>query len=372
MSPRIAHVALIGCGRVSGHHCRSIARASNARLVAVCDLELTKAEAYAEEFGVPAYADYRDMLIRHPEINVVAVITPSGMHYEHSLEILQEFGRSVVVEKPTFMNVSELDEVYDTAESLGLAVFPVFQNRHNSAVWRVKRGLENGELGQVRVASVRVRWCRPQNYYDLAPWRGTFALDGGCLTNQGIHHIDLLRFFGGEISRVFARMRTLGADIEVEDTVVAALEFQSGALGNVEITTAARFDDFEASLSLVCERGLAQIGGKAVNELQVYTPVPGDCQDYSEDFTGSVYGNGHHVFYEEVGEYFASGAAFSVTRQDNRNTIALLNAFYVSDELRTWVDPFRCQDSVRLGTADEVLANLYRTPRLACPDEKSL
>lgn len=334
-------------------------------MAAVCDLERYKAEAYAEEFGVPAYTDYREMLVRHPEINVVAVITPSGMHYEHSLEILREFGRSVVVEKPTFMNVSELDEVYDTAESLGLSVFPVFQNRHNRAVWRVKRGLENGELGEVRVASVRVRWCRPQSYYDLAPWRGTFAMDGGCLTNQGIHHIDLMRFFGGEIDRVSTRMGTLGAQIEVEDTTVAALEFKSGALGNIEITTAARFDDFEASLSLVCEKGLAQIGGKAVNELQVYTPAPEECEAYSEDFTGSVYGNGHQVFYEEVGAFYEKGAAFSVSRQDNRNTIALLNAFYVSDETGSWVDPFHCPDSRRLGMSDEALADLYRTPGMA-------
>ncbi|KAA3633458.1 MAG: gfo/Idh/MocA family oxidoreductase [Proteobacteria bacterium] len=363
MSSSSARVAIIGCGRVSGHHCRSIARANHVELSAVCDLEAEKCEAYANEFSVPAYTDYRRMLDEHPDINVVAVITPSGMHREHSLEILKEYRRNIVVEKPTFMTTAELDEVYDVADELGLQVFPVFQNRHNSAVCRVKQGIVNGELGEPRVLSVRVRWCRPQSYYDLAPWRGTFAMDGGCLTNQGIHHIDLLRFFGGEISRVFARMNTFGAKIEVEDTVVAAVAFDSGALGNVEVTTAARYDDFEASLSLVCEKGLAQIGGKAVNELQIYTPDPEACTAFSEDFTGSVYGNGHYMFYEEVGAFFADGAPFSVTRDDNRSTIGLLNAFYVSDETASWINTGDCLDSNRLAAWDEELADLYRTPR---------
>lgn len=362
MSGDIARVAIIGCGRVSGHHCRSIARARNAALVAVCDLDVGKAEAYGREFSVPSYTDYRRMLDEHPDINAVAVVTPSGMHYEHGIEILRDYRRHIIVEKPTFMTVAELDEVYELAESLELQVFPVFQNRHNLAVTRVKKGIDSGELGAPRVLSVRVRWCRPQSYYDLAPWRGTFAMDGGCLTNQGIHHIDLLRFFGGEIAQVCSRMKTLGADVEVEDSVVAAVAFASGSLGNVEVTTAARFDDFEASLSLVCEKGLAQIGGKACNELQMYTPDPGSCSRYSEDFTGSVYGNGHYLFYEELGDFFRAGKTFSVAREDNRRTIALLNAFYVSDETSSWIPVEGCGDSVRLAMQDESLAELYRTP----------
>lgn len=362
MTENIARVAIIGCGRVSGHHCRSIARARNAELVAVCDLDAEKAGAYGQEFSVPSYTNYRKMLDQHVDVNAVAIVTPSGMHCEHGLEILREYGRNIVVEKPTFMTTGELDVVYDVAESLGLHVFPVFQNRHNLAVTRVKQGIQRGELGAPRVLAVRVRWCRPQSYYDLAPWRGTFAMDGGCLTNQGIHHIDLMRFFGGEIAQVFARMKTLGAEVEVEDTVVAAVAFDSGALGTVEVTTAARFDDFEASLSLVCEKGLAQIGGKACNELQIYTPDPETCRQHSEDFTGSVYGNGHYLFYEELGDFFSTDKPFSVTRDDNRRTIALLNSFYLSDETSNWVDVAECPDSTRLAIQDESLADLYRVP----------
>lgn len=357
-----ARIAIIGCGRVSGHHCRSVMQTPGAELVAVCDLESAKAEAYQQQYGAHAYSNYRAMLRAHPEINTVAIVTPSGMHYEHSLDIIENFRKNLIVEKPTFMRPSQLEHAYATAAKHGLQLFPVFQNRHNLAVRRVRQGLESGELGRIRLVSVRVRWCRPQRYYDLAPWRGTFAMDGGCLTNQGIHHIDLMRHFGGDIGRVCGSMATLGADIEVEDAIVGAAEFTGGALGSVEVTTAARPIDYEASLSLVCENGLAQIGGIAVNELQVYTPDPAACAANSEDFSGNVYGHGHGELYKEIVAFFREAKPFSVSRDDALTTIRLLNAFYVADERGGWVDVRDAGDSERLGCADEALADLYRTP----------
>lgn len=362
MNESIVRVGIIGCGRISGHHCRSIVGTPGAELVAVCDLEFSKAQAYQKEFGCKAYDNYHRMIQENPQINTVAVITPSGMHLEHVKDIINRYRKNIIVEKPTFMRPSDVSEVQACAEAAGVRLFPVFQNRHNKAVQRVLQGLHAGELGSLRMASVRVRWCRPQHYYDLAPWRGTFAMDGGCLTNQGIHHIDLLRQLGGEVARVCSTHRTLGANIEVEDTAVAALEFVSGALGTLEVTTAARPIDFEASLSLVCENGLAQIGGIAVNELQVYTPDPSACIEYSEDFSGNVYGNGHAKIYGEIVLACASGAAFSVSAQDARASIQLLNAFYVADECRNWIAVQGAGDSQRLGRMDEALSGIYHTP----------
>jgi UDP-N-acetyl-2-amino-2-deoxyglucuronate dehydrogenase len=358
----VARVAIIGCGRVSGHHCRSIVQTAGAELVAVCDLVLDKADLYRQQFGTRPYTNYHRMLIENPQINTVAIVTPSGMHYEHTLDVISRYRKNIIVEKPTFMKPSQVTEVYDRAASAGVRVFAVFQNRHNLAVMRVMQGLASGELGALRAAAVRVRWCRPQRYYDLAPWRGTFSMDGGCLTNQGIHHIDLLRRMGGEVARVCGLNRTLGAMIEVEDTATAAIEFQSGAIGTLEITTAARPIDFEASISLVCENGLAQIGGIAVNELQIYTPEPATCRQNSEDFSGNVYGFGHGKIYQQIVEALRDEAPFPVTCADTRATIQLLNAFYVADEAQTWVDVASAGDSSRLGRVSEELANLYRTP----------
>jgi len=284
------------------------------------------------------------------------------MHFEHGLEIIERFRKNLIVEKPTFMRPSQMEQAYATASKYGLSLFPVFQNRHNLAVRRVKQGLDSGELGRVRIVSVRVRWCRPQRYYDLAPWRGTFAMDGGCLTNQGVHHVDLMRHFGGEVKRVCSSMSTLGATIEVEDAAVGSVAFNNGALGSVEVTTAARPIDYEASLSLVCENGLAQIGGIAVNELQVYTPDPSACAPNSEDFSGNVYGHGHEQLYKEIVAFYREDRPFSVSREDALSTIRLLNAFYVADERGGWTQVATAGDSERLGRADEALANLYRTP----------
>jgi UDP-N-acetyl-2-amino-2-deoxyglucuronate dehydrogenase len=354
-------VAIIGCGRIAGHHCRAIQATEGVELVSVCDLVREKAEAYKDEFGVKAYLSYDEMLIENPEINTVAVVTPSGMHFEHVLDIIKRYNKNIIIEKPTFMQPSQVEKAYRQASEAGVKIFAVFQNRHNKAVQRVYQGLNSGELGKLRAVGVRVRWCRPQRYYDLAPWRGTFALDGGCLTNQGIHHIDLLRMMGGEVSRVCSVHKTLGADIEVEDTATATFEFIDGAIGSLEITTAARPDDFEASISFVCENGLAQIGGIAVNELQIYSPDPDACADNTEDFSSNVYGNGHYKIYGEIASALNDERPFPVSFEDTLNTIRLLNAFYVSDEKRSWVDVLKAGDSSRLGREDEGLADLYRT-----------
>ena len=361
MKKSVVKVGIIGCGRISGHHCRSIVQTEGAELVAVCDLIPDKANAYHQQFGAKAYVNYHQMLMENPQIDTVAIITPSGMHYEHALDIISRYRTNIIVEKPTFMKPSQVREVYAKAAAEGVQVFAVFQNRHNLAVRRVMQGLAHGELGQLRVAAVRVRWCRPQRYYDLAPWRGTFSMDGGCLTNQGIHHIDLLRLMGGEVSRVCGIHKTLGADIEVEDAAIASTVFESGAIGTLEVTTAARPNDYEASLSLVCENGLAQIGGIAVNELQVYTPDPMACSKNSEDFSGSVYGNGHIKIYEDIVAFFKDGKAFPVSSEDTLATIQLLNSFYLTDETQSWVDVSAAGDSTRLGQLDNNLADLYRT-----------
>lgn len=354
-------VGIIGCGRISGHHCRSIVETDGIELVAVCDLEIEKADVYREQFGAKAYVNYHQMLLENPEIDTVAIVTPSGMHYEHALDIISRYRKNIIVEKPTFMKPSQVKDVYAAANAAGVQIFAVFQNRHNLAVKRVLKGLAQGELGALRSVAVRVRWCRPQRYYDLAPWRGTFAMDGGCLTNQGIHHIDLLRQLGGEVSRVCGVHKTLGASIEVEDTAIASMAFVNGAIGTLEVTTAARPTDYEASLSLVCENGLAQIGGIAVNELQVYTPAPDACAENSEDFSGNVYGHGHVKIYEEIVAFFHRGESFPVAYEDALATIQLLNSFYLADETQCWVDVSSAGDSARLGRPDELLADLYRT-----------
>ena len=360
---KVFKVAVIGCGRIAGHNCRAIINTSGLELVAVCDLEIEKARVYQDEFKVPAYSNYHTMLEKVTDIDIVAIITPSGMHFEHSIDVMRKYNKNIIVEKPTFMKPSQLNEAYSVAEKLGLKIFPIFQNRHNLAVQRVKKALINGELGDIRVIGVRVRWCRPQRYYDMAPWRGTLSHDGGALTNQGIHHVDLLRYLGGEVNQVNATMRTLGADIEVEDTVVSTFKYENNAVGSLEVTTSARPDDFEASISIVGSEGLAQIGGIAVNELQIFTIRPEDCEEYSEDFSDCVYGDGHKFLYKDIYLSLISGEPYSVTQQDCLKSIRLLHAFYRSDEKSDWQKVDEKGESIRLGQENNEISNLYRTKK---------
>lgn len=360
MPDKMINVAVIGCGRVAGHHLRSIAEVAGGQIVAVCDLVAEKAQAYARQYNVAAFSDYHEMLKNVPEIDVVAIATPSGMHFEHAMDVMRLYRKHILVEKPTFMHPDQLREAYDFAEAHELKIFPVFQNRHNKAVCRLKRAIDEGELGEIRIMAVRVRWCRPQRYYDLAPWRGTFSHDGGALSNQGIHHIDLLRYLGGEVSELSAVLRTLGAQIEVEDTAVATLKYPSGAVGVVEVTTAARPDDFEASLSVVGGKGLAQLGGWAVNELQIFTPDPEACVAFSEKIP-DAYGFGHQAVYRETVDDICGRRPYSVGRQDCLNTLNLLHAFYHSDEVGGWVNVQAGNPSNRLGRPREEISQLYRT-----------
>jgi UDP-N-acetyl-2-amino-2-deoxyglucuronate dehydrogenase len=361
MPEREVKVAVIGCGRVAGHHLRSIAQVPGGRIVAVCDLVAERAQNYARQYNIAGFTDYHEMLRTVPEIDVVAVVTPSGMHLEHAMDVMRLYRKHILVEKPTFMHPRQLHEAYDFAEANGLRIFPVFQNRHNRAVRRVKQSIDGGELGDIRIIAVRVRWCRPQRYYDMAPWRGTFSHDGGALSNQGIHHIDLLRFLGGEVDRLNATLRTLGAKIEVEDTAVATLTYPSGAVGVVEVTTAARPDDFEASLSIVGAKGLAQLGGLAVNELQVFTPDPAACAEASEKIP-DAYGFGHTTVYRDLVDDLRGSRPYPVDRRDCLNTLNLLHAFYRSDEVGGWVDVQAGRPSDRLGRSNEEVSRLYRTP----------
>lgn len=358
-------MAVIGCGRIAGHNCKAINETSGVRLTAVCDLLEDKASACGEEYGVSSYTNYHEMFRLEPDIDIVTICTPSGMHFEHATDIIRRYNKSVVVEKPTFMRLDQMQKVYQLARERGVVIYPVFQNRYNKAVRYVREALANGQLGEIRIINVIVRWCRPQRYYDLSPWRGTFSHDGGALTNQGIHHVDLMRHLGGEVARVHANMRTLGAEIEVEDAIVAILNYRSGAIGSVEVTTAARPDDFEASITIIGSKGLARIGGIAVNELQIFTPDPAACASHSEEFVGikglgAVYGYGHSMMYEDISCARRGIASYPIDEDECRRTLSLLHSFYRSDECDAWVDPGEGLESRRLGCVNEVISELYR------------
>lgn len=360
------NIAIIGCGRVAWHHCQNILKISNLDVVAVCDLNKDLSRNFGDRLKCLSYTNYHIMLKENPSIDIVSICTPSGMHFEHARDILVNYQKNLVIEKPICLKVSQVKTLYKLANKYKKKIFPVFQNRFNKAVQKIKSDIYTGTLGHPRMISIRLKWCRPQKYYDLSPWRGTFSHDGGAMTNQGIHHLDLLRYLGGEVNKVICITKTLGANIEVEDTSCAVVEFVNGAIGTIEITTAVRPTDDEAVVSLVCEKGIAEIGGIAVNILTKYSPSDKMKIKHSDDFNdlddrGKVYGRGHHEFYKQVKKSLMHQKEFIISPGDCLKTIKLLNSLYISSETKKFQKVNTSGDYKKLGRSNIKISNLYRT-----------
>lgn len=361
MRDKIIRFAIIGCGRVAGHHSHSIDKIPQAKMAAFCDLVEERAAFLAKETNVPYYTNYHEMFNKHPEIDIVCIATPSGMHFEHMQDVITRYKKHIVIEKPMVMTLQQGHKIKKIADTNGVQIFPVFQNRFNKAIQRVKTAVNNKELGDLVSASIRIWWYRPQKYYDRDPWRGTFSMDGGAMTNQGVHFIDLLRYLVGEVERTSALLTTKGVDIEVENNATALLKFKNGASGVIEITTAAYPKDFEASLSIIGTKGMAMIGGIATNKLLVFSPDPSQEAVYSEEFP-TIYGFGHLDILRGVVESLANNDSRGlISFDDALETIRVLHALYRSDELNRWVKVDRNCSSKRLGRPNDKIAEPYRT-----------
>ena len=329
--------ALVGCGRISKRHSELLGenQISGAQLVAVCDKVVSKAEAIADKYSVPAYACLHDMM-KTEKIDVVVVLTESGLHAQHTIE-LAPYGAHVVVEKPMALTLDDADAMIEACDKYGVKLFVVKQNRFNVPVVQVRKALDQGRFGKLIMGTVRVRWCRPQAYYDQDSWRGTWAYDGGVLTNQASHHVDLLEWIMGDVESVFAKSKHALADIEAEDTAVVILKFRNGALGVIEATTAIRPKDLEGSISILGETGSVEVGGFAVNEMKTWNfsaTLDGDS-DVIEKYSvnpPNVYGFGHQAYYEHVVDCLDNDTAQLVDGLQGRKSLELINAIYESIE----------------------------------------
>ncbi|RAJ93628.1 Gfo/Idh/MocA family protein [Aliidiomarina maris] len=329
--------AIVGCGRIAKRHADILSGGDvkDACLVAVCDIDESKARLFSKNYDVPYYTDM-DAMMANENIDAVVVLTESGNHARHVLR-LAPYAKHIVVEKPMALTLSDADSMIQECDKFGIKLFVVKQNRFNVPVQKAREALERGRFGKLILGTVRVRWCREQAYYDQDSWRGTWKLDGGVLTNQASHHIDLLEWMFGEVESVQAMSTTALAKIEAEDTAVVTLKFKNGALGAIEATTAVRPKDLEGSLSILGETGTVEIGGFAVNQMKTWnfqTQEPDDSsvlEKYSVN-PPNVYGFGHHAYYEHIVESLLYGKQQLVDGLEGRKSLELINAIYESIE----------------------------------------
>ena len=328
---------IIGCGRISKRHSDLLGggEIKGAILSAVCDIDINKAKLLGESFSIPYYLDMHKM-VKDVQPDVIVVLTESGYHAKNVID-LAKYGKAIVVEKPMALTSNDAQRMIDKCKKFNSKLFVIKQNRFNIPVLLLRKAIEEKKFGKLILGTVRVRWSRNQSYYDQAPWRGTWKMDGGVLMNQACHHVDMLNWMMGDVDTVFAKGMTSLVEIEAEDTAVVMLKFKNGALGLIEATTATRPNDLEGSISILGEKGTVEIGGFAVNKLKTWNFVndsDNDKIDFEKNSSNppNVYGFGHKAYYEHVVQNIEKNNTFSIDGSEGIKSILLLNAIYESIE----------------------------------------
>lgn len=332
---------VIGCGRVAPRHAQSVQELPAARLVAVADVVKSRAERFGREYSAQFFTDYR-YLLDCKEINVVNICTPSGLHAKIGIEAAQA-GKHIIVEKPIALSLEDADRLIEAARTSNVKLCVVLQNRYNPPMRDLHHAVTAGALGRILLGNATVRWYRPQEYYEDG-WHGTWAMDGGALMNQSIHHIDALQWLMGEVDNVFAYTATLAHTMEAEDTGVAVLHFTSGALGSIEGSTITFPENLEGSVAVFGERGSAKIGGTALNR-KVLWKIEGQIEHERELLTRdqvdppSVYGTSHKAVLADMLRAIREDHQPETNGAEARTSLALVIAIYESARTGVPVSP---------------------------------
>jgi UDP-N-acetyl-2-amino-2-deoxyglucuronate dehydrogenase len=323
---------IIGCGRVAPRHAQSINQLDHTELVAVADEKAARAESFSSDHGGRPYQDYRALLDRN-DIGAVSICVPSGLHAEIAVDAMRA-GKHVLVEKPIAVRLEDADHMIAVAKQEGVTLAVVLQNRYNHPMQQLRNLIDSGGLGKLYLGNATVRWFRPQSYYE-DEWHGTWAMDGGALMNQSIHHIDALQWFMGPVSAVSAYTATLAHAMEAEDVGVASLRFANGAVGSIEGSTLTWPQNLEGSVAVFGERGSVKIGGTALNRITLWK-VDGQLEQELEILTSqrvdppSVYGYSHREVIRNFAQAVLSGVEPDTTGPEARRSLELVLAIYQS------------------------------------------
>lgn len=251
-------IGLVGGGGITDTHARAALAIPGARVAAIAGPNAVRVKEYCGQYGGAPCAGVDDLLARRP-MDLVVVGSPSGLHADQAIEVVKQ-GIPVLVEKPIDIDLERVDALIAEADRAGVAVGVIFQDRFKPDLLKVKDLLARGALGAPLLVRAEVPWYRPPSYYADSRWRGTPALDGGALMNQGIHTLDLLLWLLGDVARVRARTATVLHRVEVEDTAFALLDFASGVTGSYMATTAA-FPGTSRRVTISGSRGSLTIEG---------------------------------------------------------------------------------------------------------------
>lgn len=336
--------ALIGCGRISKWHVEAAAQNSDELvMVAACDViqELAeqKAEIYRGFFKdaeVKIYTDYKEMLDKE-DIDIVSIATESGYHPEIAIYCMN-LGKHVIVEKPMALSTKDADDMIEAARRNNLKLCVSHQNRFNKVIQQLRSALEGDRFGRLVNGMASIRWNRNMGYYEQAPWRGTWELDGGTLMNQCIHDIDLLQWMmGGEVESVYAQTGNYLRDIAAEDFGAIIIRFKNGAVGIIEGSACVFPKNLEETLSIFGEKGAVVIGGLAVNRIETWRFQDGlDNEDeilkQQEGDPDTVYGHGHTPLFKDMLNAIKNDRQPLISGEEGKKGMEIILAAYKSQK----------------------------------------
>ena len=350
-------IGILGCGRVCEHYINKILipeRVGNLyQVIACCDVDKNKSNYVGKKFSCKSYNSI-DEFVRHKGMEVVIILTKSGQHYEHAkICLLNDL--NVIVEKPLSLRIEHAEELISISAKKKKFCSSIFQNRLNPAVKITKNAYEEKRFGDLVSVSVRLRWCRLQDYYDDG-WHGTWAQDGGVTNQQAIHHVDALTWICGKVKSVCAISAKRANQLQAEDTLVAAIELENGALATLELTTAARPKDIEASITITGTQGVVQIGGVALNKIeQWHFSTSVDTEDnvtsqFSEEVDNG-YGISHYRQLKRIFLAYRDGQIDKVPflAKECIHTLRLIHSIYASVEMNRRVKLSENLSSSKLG-----------------------
>lgn len=331
--------ALIGCGRISPNHLEAAIN-NNLEIVGICDIVPEHMNILLEKTGMKEanlkqYTNYHEMLEKEkPEL--VAIATESGKHAQIALDCLEK-GCNLIIEKPIALSLEDADKIIEKSKEKGLIVCANHQNRFNKSIQKIREAIESGDFGKMLYGTAHIRWNRGKDYYTQAPWRGTWAQDGGALMNQCIHNIDLLRWMmGDEVTEVCAYTDNLEHSyIQAEDLGIAIIKFKSGSYGIIEGTTNIYPKNLEETLYLFGEKGTAKAGGKSVNIIEEWifenqTEPSDKIKKENSEMPKNIYGFGHTPLYKNVIEAIKNHTKPLVDAEAGKRALEMVLAIYKS------------------------------------------
>jgi UDP-N-acetyl-2-amino-2-deoxyglucuronate dehydrogenase len=298
--------AVIGQGHIGKRHAEMVRRNSQCELVAVCDT-LPKEKLGLENLQEKFYSSVDDLLKTHPDLDVVNVCTPNGLHAEHSLKCL-DASKNVVVEKPMALTKADCEKVIYAALHNHKTVFCVMQNRYSPpSVW-LKEIIDNKTLGDIYMVQLNCYWNRDERYYKKGNWKGTQDLDGGTLFTQFSHWVDIMYWLFGDIENIQAKFADFNhaTSTAFEDSGFVSFDFVNGGMGSINYSTSVWDKNLESSLTIVGSKGSIKVGGQYMDVVETCNIKDYVMPSLAETNPANDYGaykgsaNNHHNVIENV------------------------------------------------------------------------